>query len=270
MPAGDDIHPIIVFAKPLEHFGFDELGKRLKSIGVRGIEATLRKGGQISPADFQTELPQLIEALAKHDQRVIIAASDINLANHDTEQQLKQFAQAGIPNFRMQYYHYDFAKPLLSQLDIFAKQAAELAELCKSQGIRALYQNHAGKDYCGSALWDLQQVLREVDPEWLAVAYDIRHTALELSQSWRSATAVIRPHIGAIYIKDVAWIDNKPENVPLGTGIARPLFDAVKQQGLIGPLSLHVEYIDHRKPELQEQRWSAVAQDVATLRQWLT
>ncbi len=261
-------HPLIVFAKPLEHFEFDELGKRLRSIGVQGIEATLRKGGQISPPNFEKELGKLTEALAKYDQRVIVAASDINEASTDSERQLRQFAKHGIPNIRMNYYRYDFTKPILPQLDAFAKQAAELAALCKATQVRALYQNHAGKNYMGSALWDLQQVLRAIDPTHLAVALDLRHTVLELSQSWQSACSVIRPHVGAIYIKDVAWVDNKPQNVPLGEGIVRPVFEAINKEGLVGPLSLHVEYFDHTDPRLQEQRWQAVVKDVARIKQW--
>ena len=262
-------HPLIIFAKPLQHLEFGELGKRLRSIGVQGIEATLRADGQVTPENFARDLPKLVEALAKYEQRVIIATSDINQADTTTERQLEQFAKVGIPNLRMKYYHYDFSQPILPQLDAFARQAAELAAMCKSFGIKALYQNHAGKQYVGAALWDLEQVLRGIDPQWLAVAFDIRHTALELSQSWPSGYAAIRPQIGAIFIKDVAWINNKPENVPLGQGMARPLFDAVLRDSLIGPLSLHVEYIDHKPSELQEQRWTAVAQDVETLRKWL-
>lgn len=262
-------HPIIIFAKPLEHFDFDVLGQRLQSIGVQGIEATLRDGGQIAPAEFAKQLPRLTEILAKYDQRIIIAASDINQATAESEQQLRQLAAVGIPYIRMQYYRYDFARPVLPQLDQAAQQAGELAALCKSLGIRALYQNHAGKNYVGAALWDLQQVLSEVDPQWLSVALDIRHTALELSQSWPSGYAAIRPHLGAVYVKDVSWINNQPENVPLGEGISQPLFRAIQRDGLIGPLSLHVEYIDHRDPSLQEQRWQAVVKDVQTLRRWI-
>lgn len=262
-------HPLIIFAKPLEHLPFEELGRRLSQVGVQGIEATLRPGGQISPDQFEQQLPQLVDALSKHDQRVVIAASNINHVDASSEKQLQQFARARIPYFRMDYYRYDFSQPLLPQLESFARQAAELAQLCQSLGIQAVYQNHAGKNYVGAALWDLQRVLSDVAPQWLSVAFDIRHAALELSQSWLGGYSVLRPHIGAIYVKDVSWQDNRPQNVPLGTGITRPVFEAVLRDGLVGPLSLHVEYIDHRPAELQEQRWEAVTRDVDTLRQWL-
>ncbi len=265
-----EANPLIVFAKPLQQLTVEDLGKRLRSLNVQGIEATLRPGGQIEPENFARELPRFCETLGKYDQRVVIATCEINDVSTASEAQLRQFSKVGIRYIRMQYYHYDFTKPILPQLDGFAKQAAELASLCKSLNIVALYQNHAGRDYVGSALWDLRQVLQDIDPGSMSVAIDIRHTALELSQSWRSGYAVIRPHLGAVFVKDVSWIDGQPQNVQLGGGIAKPLFMAIKQDGLIGPLSLHVEYIDHQEASLQEQRWAAVAQDVATLRSWLS
>lgn len=265
-----EANPVVVFAKPLQHLTTEELGQHLRSLNVQGIEATLRPGGQIEPENFARELPQLCESLGKYGQRIVIATCDINDVSAASEAQLRQFSKLGIPYIRMQYYHYDFSKPILPQLDEFAKRAAELAALCKSLNIVALYQNHAGKDYMGSALWDLRQVLQGIDPATMSVALDIRHTALELSQSWRSAYSVIRPHLGAVFVKDVSWIEGKAVNVPLGEGIAKPIFMAIQRDGLIGPLSLHVETIDHKDPTLQAQRWEAVARDVATLRTWLT
>ena len=67
----------------------------------------------------------------------------------------------------MEYYRYDFAQPILPQLTRHAKAASELAVLCKSLGITGLYQNHAGKNMVGAALWDLQDVLLDLDPSAL-------------------------------------------------------------------------------------------------------
>ncbi len=261
--------PIAIFAKPLQALSFPELAKRLEQIGVQGIEATLRKGGQVEPQQFAEQLEGLCAALAERNQRVLIAASDINGVDAVSEQQLRLFAQHGISHFRMSYFRYDMDQPILPQLDRFARQAEELSQVCKSLGITALYQNHAGRNYCGAALWDLQRVLNGIDRQHLAVAFDIRHAALELSQSWPVAYAALRPQIGAVYVKDFAWVDNQPQNVPLGEGVVRPVFERLRADGLVGPLSLHVEYIDHLDDALQEQRWQAVSNDVRTLKQWL-
>ena len=36
-----------------------------------------------------------------------------------------------------------------------------------------------------------------------------------------------------------------------------------------GPISLHEEYLDHKKPELVPEHWAAIKQDLATLDRWL-
>lgn len=262
--------PLCVFAKHVQALEFTELGRRLQDIGVQGIEATLRNGGQIAPPDLPTKLPALCDALAQHGQRVVIAASDVNSVNQASEAYIRTLAKHSIQYFRMAYYRYDFTRPILPQLDRFAATATELAQLCQAHSITALYQNHAGRNYVGAALWDLHQVLSAVQPSQLAVALDIRHTTLELTQSYQAAYAAIRSKLGATYIKDFEWLDGKPQNVPLGQGRAKPLFDLIRSDGFVGPLSLHMEYTDHKDPQQLEPSWQAIREDVATLKQWLS
>lgn len=262
-------NPLAIFAKPLQSVSPDELGKRLASMSVDGIEATFRKGGQLEPAQFANQLPAFCDALGKHNQRVIIATTDVNEVTQANQEQLKLFADNNIPYFRMAYYHYDFSKPLIPQLESFAKLARELAQLCSSLGITGLYQNHAGAKYVGAALWDLHQVLSEIDPKHISVALDLRHTTLELTESWTTAYELVKPQIGAVFVKDFAWIDGKAQNVPLGSGRAEALWKRLKQDGFTGPISLHVEYIDHQPDALLNQRWDAIETDVAVLKKWI-
>jgi sugar phosphate isomerase/epimerase len=263
-------HPIAVFAKPLQSLSTEELAKRLQSIGVQGLEATLRKGGQIEPEQFGEKLPQFCQTLAKYDQQVLIASSDINAVSTSTEAQVRKFAAEKIPFFRMAYYQYDFDKPLLPQLDTFADQARQLADLCRDVGIKALYQNHAGARYLGAAIWDLRQVLHDIAPDKIAVAIDLCHTNHELSESWPAAYRAIKPQIGAVFVKDFEWVDGKGVTVPLGSGRARPLWEQLVKDGFNGPLSLHMEHIDHRPEELLERRWQATVADVKILKEWMT
>ncbi len=264
----EDSHPIAVFAKPLQTMAIDQLGKRLQSIGVQGLEATLRKGGQIEPEKLESELPRFCESLAKYEQRVIIATSDINRADASSEKYLKTLAKEKIPYLRMAYYRYDLSKPVLPQLEQFAREAAELGKLCEASGVTALYQNHAGAAYVGAALWDLLDVLQEIAPKHISVAIDLCHTTHELSESWPAAYQAIRSRIGAVFAKDFQWIEGKAVNVPLGDGRAKPLWDRLVRDGFEGPISLHMEHIDHRPEEQLEERWAATATDVARLKKW--
>ncbi len=262
-------HPIAVFAKPLQTLPVEELAKRLQAIGVQGLEATLRKGGQIEPEKLTAELPRFCETLAKHEQRVIIATSDVNKVDVAAELYLKTLGKEKIPYLRMAYYHYDLSQPVLPQLERFARDAKQLAQLCEANGVTALYQNHAGAAYVGAALWDLLEVLQDVAPKHMAVAMDLCHTTHELSESWPAAYQAVRSRIGAVFAKDFDWIDGKAVNVPLGKGRAKPLWEQLVRDGFSGPISLHMEHMDHRPDELLEDRWRATKVDVETLKSWL-
>jgi sugar phosphate isomerase/epimerase len=262
-------HPIAVFTKPLQSMPVEELAKRLKEIGVQGLEATLRKGGQIEPEALAAELPRFCETLAKYDQRVIIATSDVNKVDAAAERYLKTLAKEKIPYLRMAYYRYELTQPILPQLEQFARDAKQLAQLCEAHGVTALYQNHAGAAYVGAALWDLLEVLQDVSPKQMAVAIDLCHTTHELSESWPAAYQAVRRRIGAVFAKDFDWIEGKAINVPLGKGRAKQLWDQLKRDGFAGPISLHMEHIDHRPDELLEDRWRATKVDVEKLKSWL-
>ena len=137
-------------------------------------------------------------------------------------------------------------------------------------GIQALYQNHAGGNTLGAPLWDLNHVLDGIDVNEIGVAYDIRHAQVEGGKSWPITFNMIRPHIDTVYIKDFAWEGSKVKNVPLGTGLVdRDFFSMLAKTGFNGPISLHEEYLDHRKPELVPDHLAAIKQDLATLRTWL-
>ena len=137
-------------------------------------------------------------------------------------------------------------------------------------GIQALYQNHAGRNTLGAPLWDLHHVLNGIDVNEIGVAYDIRHAAVEGGKSWPITFNMIRPHIDTVYIKDFVWDGSNVKNVPLGKGLVnRDFFSMLANTGFNGPISLHEEYLDHRKPELVPDHLAAIEQDLATLRKWM-
>ena len=140
----------------------------------------------------------------------------------------------------------------------------------KQFGITAVYQNHAGDGMLGSALWDLQRVLDGIPADQIGVAYDIRHATVEGGMSWPVTFRMIQPHVDTVYVKDFMWEQEKPKNVPLGEGrVSSTFFKMLAETGFKGPISLHEEYLDHRKPELVPQHLAAMKQDFATLKGWL-
>ncbi len=262
---------ICVFAKPFQRMELQSLAELVGSWPVAGIEATVRQGGQVEPAEASEKLPRLLEALRARDRHFHILTTDILRGDHpDVARVLEVAAREGVKYFRMAYYKYDLSRPLLPQLEQFAGQAKSLADVCKELGITALYQNHAGAGYVGAPVLDLLEVFRDLPVQQMALALDLRHTTVEATSSWETIYARMRERIGAIFLKDAVVEKGEARDVPLGEGPhVQSFFRKVLQYGLKVPLSLHMEHIDHQPDRLLPDRIDATVRDLATLQQWL-
>lgn len=262
---------ICVFTKPFNSLTFDELADRIAELGFDGVEAPIREGGHIEPVNVPEELPKLVEALRKRDLDVTVMTSSINDPDDPlTVKVLKTASELGIRRYRMKYFKYDFNTSILKQLDDWRSRVEDLAAMNKEFGITAIYQNHAGRNYVGASLWDLRRLLEGISVNEIGVAYDIRHATVEAGMSWPVTFHMIRPHIDTVYVKDFTWDGAKPKNVPLGEGrISADFFDMLKKSEFSGPVSLHEEYLDHRKPELVPTHLAAIKKDFATLKKLL-
>ncbi len=262
---------LCVFTKPFNSLSFDQLADKVAELGFDGIEAPIRSGGHVEPSQVEDRLPELVEALAKRKLEITVLTSDVNDPNDPlTKRVLRTAATLGIKRYRMKYFKYVLSEPISDQLKLWRPQLRDLAAMNHDYGIQGLYQNHAGTSYMGAALWDLKEILRDIPVGDIGVAYDIRHATVEGANSWPVTLDAIRPHIAAVYVKDFQWKGKKVENVPLGEGNISPtFFQMLAKTEFSGPISLHEEYLDHRKPELVPQHWAAIKKDLTTLRQWL-
>ncbi len=272
-------HPVAIFTKVFQKHSFDQLAELLNEVAADGAEVTLRGGGHIEPAakDFATQVQRLVQTLAKHDQRVIIAATDINDLNADTERQLKILKDNGITHYRLRYWTYGAKQAPLAQLPKFTEQALRLAEFNQRHGMVGLCQNHAGANICGNLVWDLAMVLQDVDRQHLGVALDLRHLRAEIRGAYAGAIEAVRDKLVSVFVKDTAVEGGNPrqdrlKEVPLGTGLVnRELFRDVLRSVPPGPLSLHVEYFGQQPiaPESARAVTDAYRTDISTLKNWL-
>ena len=90
---------------------------------------------------------------------------------------------------------------------------------------------------------------------------------IEAGLSWPVVFKMMRPVIGAIYVKDFQWQGRKAKHVPLGTGRVDPkFFKMVRDTDFDGFYSLHVEYLPKAGTA---DNIAALKRDVAVLRAWL-
>ena len=261
------------FTKSLQHLDYDEMAEKIAAIGFDGIEAPIRPGGHIEPAAVEDELPKMAEALEKCGLEITVMTSGINEVSKEqrTEAVLKTAADLGIERFRMLYYKYDLAKPIPPQLDEMRPKLKDLVALSKEIGIKPVYQNHSGKNYFGAPIWDLQELMKAMDPADVGIAFDIGHATIEGSKCWPLHWAVAKPWIDTVYIKEPHWgEDQRPKVGPLGEGgVDKGFYKTLKSSDFAGPISLHVEYFNHRDPRNEPAFLAAVAKDFATLKGFL-
>ena len=257
------------FEKPLLFLNYDDTAEVFAKLGFDGIEATVRPGGHVLPERVEEDLPKFVEALKKRGLEITILTSGISAADQPhTEKVLRTASKLGIKRYRMDWWHYDLKQPIQSQLDALRPRLKELTALNRSLGVTGLYQNHAGANMVGAALWDIYSLVREHDPKDVALAFDIRHATVEGGLSWPVQFHLVKSHVGAAYFKDFVWDHDKVKSVPLGAGrVDKKYAPMLKASGFTGPISVHVEYNESSK----DKKFFAEAfrKDFETLLAWL-
>lgn len=241
--------PICAFTKCLQFLSFEEIGEVLSFLGFDGADITLRPGGQVEPVEVKTALPLAVKALSKNNITIpMVVTSITDPADPLTLPVLQALADSGIKYYRTGWLNYNPAKSIGQNLDTFRQTFEKLAELNERIGVHGDYQNHSGTSV-GSPVWDIYELLKNVNPKFLGVQYDIRHAVFEGFNSWKLGMQRLAPWINTIDIKDFViekdasgkW---NAQNVQLGEGIVN--FDEFLKEyaGLKveAPISIHYEY----------------------------
>jgi sugar phosphate isomerase/epimerase len=262
--------PIIGFTKPFQNIGYERTAEVVAEIGWSGIECPVRKKGQVEPERVEDDLPKLHEELKKHGLDLGIITTDIRRVDPLAERVLRTASKLGVKHYRITFIRYDLAKPIPPQLDALRAELRDLAQLSKELGMRGGFQNHSGRDYVGTAVWDIYELVKDLEPAQLGSHFDIGHATVEGGTSWPLEAKLMEPFLQCVYVKDFFWERGDkgwaPKWGPLGDGMVRKeFFDWLKTTNFTGPISQHVEYIEGAGPE----QMAIMKKDAATLRSWL-
>lgn len=266
-PALQSIH-FCAFEKFLQDLSHDELADELAELGFNGVEVTARHGGRITPDRAEEQLPALIDALAKRNLEITVLTTEVNRADNPTNEKLLATAtKLGVKLYRLGWFKYDDNRPIPAQLADFRRQLLDLAALNRELGITGLWQNHCGPEYVGATVWDLHQLIHDVPKEEIASAFDIRHATVEAGRSWPRLYQLIKPHIGALYIKDFVWDERRDKHVPFGEGrVDTAFFEMLQRDQLNVPISVHVEYLPRGSAQ---ENLQAIGRDFKRLQELL-
>ena len=255
-----------------EKYTPEQTAQTFAEIGI-DLELTVRPDGHIKPANAADEMPLMAAAFKKHQRRILIVASSfIRPDEPHIESTLRTAKQLGIPYYRHRGFRYRAGTPIKEQIASFRSQAREFAAMNKSIGIQALYQNHAGAEHAGAAIWDLDQILDDIDPKLFGVALDARHLMVEQGRAWPTAVRLIAPRVGSLFVKSFRWERDKTVEVPLRDGIVtEAVVNAIAGDRPALPVCVHVEYAKLQPVPFAERAGivGMFREDATLLRQWL-
>ena len=240
---------ICIFSKHLQWLDYDGMAQTAAELGFDGVDLTVRRNGHVLPERVEDDLPKSVEAIKKAGIEPLMIVTDINDPDDpNTEKILKTASALGIKYYRLGYYVYSEAQSIASTLEQVKPKIKDLAAMNKHYNIHGAYQNHSGSKYVGAPVWDLWELFKELDPQYIGCQFDIRHATVEGGMVWPIHLRLMAKYIKTLVIKDFSWEmqNNKWRivNCPLGDGVVD--FDGylqlLKKLSIVGPISVHYEY----------------------------
>jgi L-ribulose-5-phosphate 3-epimerase len=265
--SGSPLSPTVfhVFAKPLQIFSYAETASLIAEAGFGGIDYAVRPAGHVVPEKVKEDLPRAVEAAQKAGLKVDMITTGITDPRDPlTEPLLQTAVKLGVKIYRFGVLQYDAKLPVMESLQKHKAAVKELESINRGLGIHGCFQNHAGVRV-GGPIWDLYELVKDVDPRWVGVQYDIRHATAEGGQSWPLALKLVAPWIKCTDLKDFMWQQSPGkgviENVPVGQGIVSfdAYFKLLRELNIAGPTSVHFEYPPfERAPQVPENQKRSV------------
>jgi len=243
-------HKIFIFSKHFHWLDYTQMAREVKKYGFDGIDLTVRPNGHVLPENVERDLPLAIEAIRKEGLIIdTITTAIIDASDPKTLKIIETAKNLGIKQYRLGWFEYDKNMGIPENLNQIKSKFQEISKLNKKYGLRADYQNHSGTGF-GSSVWDIYEVFKEIDTQWLGVRFDIRHAVTEGAYSWPIGLKLIKPFIRSLDFKDFIWDydaakhSNMLKGVPLGQGTVNfgEYCKLIEEYKLDYNVTLHMEY----------------------------
>jgi len=238
-----------IFSKYLQWLDYEGMAKTTAELGFDGVDLTVRRKGHVLPERVEDDLPKAVEAIKAAGIEPLMIVTDINDPDDPkTESVLKTASTLGIKYYRLGYYVYPEDRSIPATLKEVKPKLRDLAAINKHFNIHGACQNHAGSRYVGSPIWDLWELIKDLDPKYMGCQFDIRHATVEGGQAWPLHLRVMSKHIRSLAVKDFRWEKRNNRwrtiNCPLGEGAVDYIgyLQLLKKLSIVGPVSVHYEY----------------------------
>lgn len=257
---------LCLFSKHVPNLTYDEVGRTLKLMGFDGVDLTVRAEGHVLPERAAQDLPRAVETIRSYGLALPMITTNLLSASEPVARPiLSTAAKLKVPFFKLGYHRYRPGVPVEKAVAEVKAATEGLVALGREYGIVAGFHNHSG-NYVGTAVWDIREILKDSDPEWIGYYFDPAHATAEGGlYGWQLSLQLALRRLNMVAIKDFYWEKRggrwQMTWCPLGEGMVDwpKVFAAFAAARFTGPMSLHIEY--HAKDEL-----SAIANDLAFMK----
>lgn len=259
-------------------YGYPEVARMLKQLGIAGPDLTVRPGGLVRPERVPEDLPRAAAAFREQGLSIPMISTALTSAADPTARPLLETAgKLGVRFFKLGYYSLDDPARWKERLEAARKELGPLLRLSRAAGLRAGLHNHAGASI-GGALWDGWEFLAPLDPAAVGFYYDPAQATIEGgNHGWKLGFHRLAERLNMVAIKDFVWEKSgdgwRTRWVPLGQGMVRwpEFFAMLAKVSFPGPISLHIEYDPGGGTKAQrfENSFLAAERDLKFLREQL-
>ena len=241
---------LAIFSKHLQWAKWDEMATVAAECGFDGVDLSVRAGGHVDPERVADDLPRAFDAVRKAGLDMpMITAGIVDAQSPHAEAILKTASALGIRNYRWGGFKYDNSKPIPTQLAMLKARVKALVDLNRQYNMTAMYHTHSGMEV-GAPIWDLWEILHDVDPKYAGINYDIGHATIEGGLGgWIRSAQLTAPLMRGVALKDFLWAKNprgewSVQWRPAGEGMVNfPKFLGIlKTSQFTGPVQVHYEY----------------------------
>jgi sugar phosphate isomerase/epimerase len=239
---------ICAFSQNLIKVPYAELGVIAQQIGYDGVDLTVMDGGHVNPHITNVDLVRAIESVRGAGLEVPMITTTITTPNEQTAYPILAITgHTQVHLYRLGFWPYspvpNAAPDIPRRLTQVRNDLTALLALGRNYQMAAMFPNRAG-GFVGEALWDVQAMIGDMDPQWIGYYFDPSQVAGDMEIALRLAL----PRLKAVALQDFTWAKAgnawKRQMCPLGEGMVDwpAFFRILAEAKFTGPVSIHQEY----------------------------
>ena len=252
----NESHSFCAFTESFEDWSIPRVCEQFKSIGLDGLDLTVRPGGHIEPENARQQLPEAAKAARAVGLEISMLTTAIKDDDELAEAILGTAGQLGIGRVKLGYYRYGAFGQLLAEIEQTRRRIERVAKVARRHGVLPCVHIHSGPIIpSGGPL--AYFLLKDFSPDEVGAYADPMHMTLEGGvDGWRQGLDLLAPWIAISSMKNCLWLaDGRDEfgqqkwtsrKCPVADGIAPiPQFvELLRATGFRGLVTMHSEYKD--------------------------